>query len=129
MSAETIAIGEVARRAGVETSTIRYYERVGLLPAPERQSGRRRYEPAVVTALAAIGVAKEAGFSLREIRQLFSGFESDVPPSERWSCMAHDKLRELDTLAEQIESMRALLRRGLECGCLTLEDCELVGPP
>lgn len=124
--AAPLPIGEVARRSGMEASTIRYYERVGLLAPPQRQGGQRRYEPSIVTVLAAIGVAKAAGFSLGEIRRLFNGFEGDVSPPKRWERLAHDKLRELDALADRIEAMRALLRRGLECGCLRLEDCQLV---
>jgi MerR family transcriptional regulator, redox-sensitive transcriptional activator SoxR len=121
-----LSIGEVARRSGMEASTIRYYERVGLLTPPERRGGQRRYEPSIVTALTAIGVAKAAGFSLSEIEHLFNGFDRDVSPSERWAHVAGNKLRELDVLVKRIEAMRSLLRRGLECGCLRLEDCELV---
>ena len=122
----TLAIGEVAERAGLQTSAIRYYERVGLLPAPERISGRRRYRPEVLQLLAAIEVSKAAGFSLEEVKRLFHGFDQATPPSERWRELAATKLEELDVLAERLEGMRALLERGLECGCLSLEDCELV---
>src|ERR671923_1495551 len=65
-----LTIGEVARRAGVATSAIRYYERVGLLPPAERVSGQRRYGEETLGRLAFIGVAQNAGFSLREIREL-----------------------------------------------------------
>ena len=125
-SADTLAIGEVAKRAGLQASAIRYYERVGLLPEPERSSGRRRYRADVLPLLAAIEVSKDAGFSLQEIKRLFHGFDPTTPPSERWAQLAEDKLSELDALAQQVDAMRRLLRRGLECGCLTLEDCELV---
>jgi MerR family redox-sensitive transcriptional activator SoxR len=121
-----LSIGEVAQRCGLEASTIRYYERVGLLAAPDRQGGKRRYRPSVVTELRAIAVAKHAGFTLDEINRLFNGFDPEVSPSERWTRLAGDKLRELDALADRIEAMRGLLRRGLECGCLRLEDCQLV---
>lgn len=122
----TLAIGEVAERAGLQASAVRYYERVGLLPAPERISGRRRYGPEVLQLLAAIEVSKAAGFSLGEVKRLFHGFEQRTPPSERWRELATSKLEQLDVLADRLEGMRALLRRGLECGCLSLEDCELV---
>jgi MerR family transcriptional regulator, redox-sensitive transcriptional activator SoxR len=121
-----LAIGEVAHRAGLQASAIRYYERVGLLPAPERVGGRRRYGAEVLQLLAAIEVSKAAGFSLDEIRRLFDGFDGAVPPSERWRELTKAKLEQLDVLEERLEGMRALLQRGLECGCLRLEDCELV---
>ena len=59
-----LTIGEVARRTGVATSAIRYYESIGLLPEPERESGQRRYRESVIGRLAFVGVAQSAGFSL-----------------------------------------------------------------
>jgi MerR family transcriptional regulator, redox-sensitive transcriptional activator SoxR len=126
-SGRSLAIGEVAERTRLQPSAIRYYERRGLLPPPERASGRRRYGPEVLQLLAAIEVSKAAGFSLEEIKRLFDGFDRATPPSERWRELATKKLRELDVLSGRITGMRALLRRGLECGCLGLEDCELLG--
>lgn len=122
----TLSIGEVAGMAGVQTSTIRYYERQGLLPVPERTSGRRRYGPQVLQLLRVIEVSKDAGFTLREIERLLHGFRPRATPSERWRTMAEGKLRELDALIARAERMRALLERGVECGCLTLADCELL---
>ena len=125
----SLSIGEVARRAGVQPSTIRYYEREGLLPLPQRLSGRRRYEPEVLELLRVIEVSKAAGFTLAEIQELMHGFDPATPPSERWRTLAEGKLREVESVIERAEGMRALLRRGIECGCLTLADCELVRPP
>ena len=58
-------IGEVARRAGVRVSLIRYYEQIGLLGEPERVSGQRRFDETVLRRLAVIDVAQRAGLSLR----------------------------------------------------------------
>ena len=68
-------IGEVARRAGVATSSIRYYERIGLLPEPDRLGGQRRYDADVLGKLGFIGVAQSAGFKLREIKELIDGVD------------------------------------------------------
>jgi MerR family redox-sensitive transcriptional activator SoxR len=122
----TLAIGQIARAAAVEASTIRYYERQGLLPKPARAGGKRRYDAGVLQRLRVIEVAKQAGFSLREIRRLLYGFDRGATPSERWRALAEDKLRDVDALLARAEGMRALLLRGLQCGCLTLEDCELL---
>jgi MerR family redox-sensitive transcriptional activator SoxR len=121
----TLTIGELAAKAGVRPSAIRYYERRGLIEAPEREGGWRRYDPEAVEVLTVIRLAQEAGLSLDEIKELLTGFE---PPalSERWARLAAAKLKELDELAQQIEHMRALLRQGLKCGCLRVEDCRLV---
>ena len=123
---QTLAIGEVARAAGVQASAIRYYERRGLLPAPARSGGKRRYDARVLQRLRVIEVAKQAGFSLREIGRLLGGFDRRTTPSERWRALAEDKLREVDAQIARAERMRAFLLRGLECGCLTLEDCRLL---
>jgi MerR family redox-sensitive transcriptional activator SoxR len=66
----------VAQQAGVNTSLIRYYERIGLLPPPERVSGQRRYDAAVLRRLAVIDVAQRAGLSLDEIRGRFRASKS-----------------------------------------------------
>ena len=120
---ELLTIGEVARRAGVATSAIRYYERVGLLEPPGRVNGRRRYGPEVLVSLGVIDLAKTAGFTLDEIRELLNGFSEEVSPSERWRAMARHKLAELDALLVRVEGMQRLLREGLECECIRLADC------
>ena len=71
-----LTIGEVARRAGVATSSIRYYERIELLPKPERVGGQRRYGTDVLGKLGFIGVAQSAGFKLSEIKELIDGVDS-----------------------------------------------------
>jgi MerR family redox-sensitive transcriptional activator SoxR len=123
---QPLTIGQLAARSGVPATTIRYYEREGLLPEPDRLAGRRRYEPEHEQRLAAIKLAKQAGFSLREIEHFVSGFSASTPPSARWRQMAGRKLSELDRRAEEIERMRMVLERGLECECLSLDECELL---
>ena len=126
MPPELLSIGEVAAQADLPASAIRYYERIGLVPEPERESGRRRYEANVLRRLAVIELAKRGGFSLDEIRGLLTGFGDDCAPPDRWRAMAERKLEELDTAIARIEGMRTLLRRGIECGCLRAEDCDLL---
>src|ERR671916_603130 len=127
----SMSIGEVARRAGVRPSALRYYESVGLLPAPERTNGRRRYDGEVLREvldrLAVVRVAQQAGFTISEIRTLLDGFSEDMPPSERWRLLAEEKLPEVEKLVERALDMKHLLERGLRCECLRLEECSLVG--
>jgi MerR family transcriptional regulator, redox-sensitive transcriptional activator SoxR len=128
---ESMSIGEVALRAGLRPSALRYYEGVGLLPLPERANGRRRYDGEllreVLDRLAVVRVAQQAGFTISEIRTLLDGFSEDTPPSERWRILAQDKLPEVEALVERALSMKDLLERGLRCECLRLEECSLVG--
>jgi MerR family redox-sensitive transcriptional activator SoxR len=127
----SMSIGEVARRAGVRPSTLRYYESIGLLPRPERENGRRRYDGEVLREaldrLAVVRVAQQAGFTISEIRMLLDGFSEDTPPSERWRVLAREKLPEVEALVERALGMKNLLERGLRCECLRLEDCALIG--
>src|SRR5215211_5319260 len=128
---ETAAtIGEVARRAGVRPSKLRYYEGISMLPSPERANGRRRYDAEVLrevlNRLAIVRVAQQAGFTIAEIRMLLDGFSEDTPPSERWRVLAREKLPEVEALIGRAQGMKSLLERGLECECLRLEDCALV---
>lgn len=114
-----LAIGEVARRTGLRPSALRYYERLGLLPAPARDAGRRRYDDGVLLRLRVIGFARECGFSLAEIQRLFAG----RPYSATLRGLAARKLAELERSIEHLHVMRALLRSALRCDCLTLEEC------
>jgi MerR family transcriptional regulator, redox-sensitive transcriptional activator SoxR len=121
-----LTIGEVARQAGLRPSAIRYDESAGLLPAPERVSGWRRYDGTVRARLAVIELAKLAGFTLADIRTLLRGFSPGTPPSARWHALARQKLPEVEALIARARAMKRLLEEGLNCGCLRLEDCALL---
>lgn len=124
MEASTpLSIGEVAKRTGVRTSAIRYYESVGLLPAPSRCSGQRRYDPTVLHRMALIRFAQDAGFTLAEICTLFEGFADDVAMSSRWQALARQKLVEVDALISRAAQMKRLLGNALRCHCLHAEEC------
>lgn len=114
-----MVIGDVARDAGLRTSAIRYYERLGLLPAPERHNGRRRYTEEVLQRLAVIRFARDSGFTLREISKLFAG----RPYSARLRELANRKIAELEGTVERARTMQSLLRSALRCKCLTPEQC------
>jgi MerR family redox-sensitive transcriptional activator SoxR len=75
---EEFSIGEVAKRAGIRASAIRYYESAGVLPAPQRVNGHRRYDSEVLDRLAVIQIAQQAGFTVAEIRTLFNGFTRET---------------------------------------------------
>ena len=73
-----LTIGEVERRSGVKATTLRWYEDVGVLPAPERVSGQRRYPPAVLRRLEMVDAAQRAGCTLAEIADLFAAGEDEA---------------------------------------------------
>jgi MerR family redox-sensitive transcriptional activator SoxR len=122
----TIKIGEVARRAGLRKSAIRYYERIGLLPEPERVSGQRLYEPSVLRRLAMIDVAQRAGLSLDEIRELLEA--GSEPISAQLQALAARKLPEIEALIARAEAMREWLRSAEACDCEAIDECGLFDP-
>jgi MerR family redox-sensitive transcriptional activator SoxR len=113
----------VAKRVGLRTSAIRYYESVGLLPLAQRVSGQRRYQEDVLRRLAFIQAAQSVGFSVADMQTLFQELDESEPLSERWQSLATQKLAEVNTLLERAQRMKMLLQQGLECGCPDLEQC------
>jgi MerR family transcriptional regulator, redox-sensitive transcriptional activator SoxR len=121
---DTLAIGEVAAAAGVATSTIRYYERIGLLPPARRVAGQRRYDADILHALTLIRLGKAAGFSLAELRTFAAlGGTADAPA---WRSLVAGKLDEVRARRAQLEAMERLLELGLACGCLDITECARV---
>jgi MerR family redox-sensitive transcriptional activator SoxR len=120
---DELRIGEVARRTGLRTSAIRYYEDCKLIAPARRAGGKRLYSHDAIERLALIAFAKEAGFTLAEIRRLITGFREGTPAAERWRTLATAKLAALDVAARRIETMRAILRGALRCGCFELDEC------
>lgn len=118
-----LTIGEVAAAAGIHASAIRYYEQAGLLPKPARTNGRRRYDASILEWLSLIALAREAGFSIAEIKRLVKGFTPGTAPAAKWQELATRKLAEIDEMVARAERMRAVLRVALDCGCFRLDDC------
>lgn len=118
-----LTIGEVALRAGVRASAIRYYEEAGLLEGPERVGGKRRYDEGVLRRLALIGGAKRAGFTLGEIRILLHGFPAEIGAAQRWQVLASEKLVEVEQAIAQLRETRGLLEEALRCECASLDEC------
>lgn len=117
-------ISELARQVGLQPSAIRYYEQIGLLPPAERIGGQRRYDTSALYRLAIIQRARQLGFTLDEIRQLFFGFRPVTRASQRWRALSQKKLAELEQLMVSIKSVRRLLLKMIQrCHCATLDQC------
>jgi len=108
---------------GLAPSAIRYYEQIGILAPPHRASGQRRYDTAAIYRLAVLQRARQVGFTLREIRQLFFGFRKAAPASERWKKLSRQKLAELEQQMARIRTMQEALQRLQNCSCGALEQC------
>lgn len=119
----SLSIGDIAKQADIAPSAIRYYEAKGLIPRAERVNGRRTYDPQIVDRLAIIRLAKSAGFTIAEVKQLLSGFARRTPPGRRWRELAKAKLAELDDRISEAERMKRILLTTTRCECPTFEDC------
>jgi len=118
-----MTIGKLAEQSGVPASTIRYWERIRVLPQPPRVNGRRRYSPDAVHRLSVLRLAQACGFHLPEMRRLLTGFDPGVAPSTRWQELARQKQAELDSRITHLLEMRRLLDRVVKCQCPDLTDC------
>ena len=122
--ADSLTIGELARRTNRRASAIRYYEEVGLLAAPERVSGQRRYPEETIRTLAVIDTAQRAGLTLAEIRPLLDG--GSVDELRR---IAERRIPEIDALLERASVVRGWLEAASRCECPSLDDCCLFDEP
>ena len=116
-------IGELAGRSGLNTSAIRYYERCGLLPAPHRAGGQRRYAAEAIDRVLLIRFASEMGFTLSEIKVFLNGLRDNAPVGPRWKKLANRKIKEVDASIKRARRLKALLEHLLQCHCASLRVC------
>ena len=116
-------IGEIASRSSLNASAIRYYERRGLLPAPHRAGGQRRYPANALDRVLLIRFASEMGFTLSEIKVFLNGLRDDAPVGPRWKRLAHRKIQEVERGIQRARRLKSLLEHLLYCRCVSLEVC------
>ena len=129
MPAELLTIGQVAKRAGLNTSHIRFYESVGVLPEPERVSGQRRYREEILHRLSIIDVAQRAGLSLEEIAPLTGPGNRRADASEHIRALADEKLPRIDALIARARAVRQWLEVAQHCDCTSVDVCGLFVDP
>jgi DNA-binding transcriptional MerR regulator len=112
-------IAEVAKRAGVAASTLRFYEEKGLIASVGRQGLRRRFDPGVLDQLALIALAQSVGFSLNEIGSMFS--PDGRPSIDRRMLSA--KADETDTMVARLKAMSKGLRHAAVCPAPSHSEC------
>lgn len=111
-------IGELSRHTGIAASALRYYEEAGLIVPVRRDGGRRIYGEDILDRVAVISAAKDAGFTINEIRQLISDFKGS-----RWKNLTRKKLGEIERAEAKLALMRKLLVALDKCGCFDLAEC------
>lgn len=120
-----LSIGEVARLAEVEPSTIRYYERIGLLPRPQRVNGRRVYEAEILKQLTLIRSAKSVGFTINELLTLLELWRAEGKISEVWREFVERKMAEVETIIQEASKIQEILTSLWTCGCWQKYDVPL----
>ncbi len=116
-------IGELARRANLNASAIRYYGKLGLLAAPQRLGGQRRYSSNALSRVLLIRFATDMGFTLAEIKLFLSGLRDNTPVGPRWKKLAARKLTEVDQSIARSLQLKSLLQGLLRCRCVSLQQC------
>jgi MerR family redox-sensitive transcriptional activator SoxR len=124
-----LSIGEVADRAGVATSALRFYEREGLITSERTPGGQRRYRRDVLRRVAFVRVAQRVGLSLGEIRSALSELpEGRAPTRSDWARLSKTWGSRLDQRIAMLEGLRDQLSSCIGCGCLSLGTCALYNP-
>jgi MerR family redox-sensitive transcriptional activator SoxR len=118
-----LLIGELAQRAGMAPSAIRYYEEIGLVEPAGRESGRRLFPESMANRLRAITAAQEAGFTLEEIRRLLN---SQAEGRGEWRALVEAKIDEVEARLDRLRTIAATLRESLTCGCRAWDECPIV---
>ncbi len=126
---ELLTIGEVARRSGVASSALRFYEERGLIGSERAGSGHRRYPRSVLRRIAFIVFAQRVGLTLDEIGAELAKLPPDRAPTRRdWSRLSSTWTARIDGRIAELERLKAGLTECIGCGCLSLERCKLANP-
>src|SRR5881275_915964 len=124
-----LTIGQLADRAGVATSAIRFYESKGLISSVRTTGNQRRYEQSTLRRVAFIRTAQRVGLSLDEIGAALATLpDGRAPTKSDWHRLSATWRPRLDEQIERIERLRDRLDGCIGCGCLSLKTCALTNP-
>jgi MerR family redox-sensitive transcriptional activator SoxR len=125
VSEPMLPIDKIAKRAGVASSALRYYERCGLIGEGTRMGGRRHYPPSVLQRLSVIKVCQGIGFTLSEIRDLIEGPRGH---NGAWRDLALTRRAEVQRQIHQLQGLLELIDAAITCACEALCECPHMGP-
>jgi DNA-binding transcriptional MerR regulator len=117
-----LRIGDVASATGLRTSAIRYYEDAGILPMPDRVSGKRRYNGDTIDRITLIRFCRRLGMSLADVRGLLAT-PGGTRAKDHWRQLVDSKLNEIGALIKAAQGVERILRESRDCDCMTLESC------
>ena len=126
---ELLAIGEVARRSGVASSALRFYEQRGLISSERTGSGHRHYPRPVLRRIAFIVFAQRVGLTLDEIGTELAKLPLHQAPTRRdWSRLSATWASRIDDRIAELQRLKFGLTECIGCGCLSLDRCKLANP-
>lgn len=124
-----LTIGDLAKRAGVATSALRYYEERGLISSERTDGNQRRYQRSVLRTVSVIRAAQEVGLTLAEIEQALDSLpNSRAPTKSDWTKLSRGWRTQLDERIGELIALRDELDDCIGCGCLSLRSCALFNP-
>jgi MerR family redox-sensitive transcriptional activator SoxR len=126
---ELLPIGEVAKRSGVASSALRFYEDRGLIRSERAGSGHRRFPRPVLRRIAFIVFAQRVGLTLEEIKQELDKLPADRAPTRRdWSVLSSRWSARIDEQLAELQRLKLGLAECIGCGCLSLDRCRFANP-
>lgn len=121
-----LGIGETARRSGVASSALRFYESRGLIWSSRGPGNQRRFHRATLRRIAIIRIAQALGLSLREIEAALARLPDGRTPTRRdWARLSASWGKQLDRRIADLQQLRARLDGCIGCGCLSMKNCAL----
>ncbi len=124
-----MTIGETAKRCGVATSALRFYEQKGLIRSARVSGNHRRYHRSMIRRISVIQVAQSLGLSLAEIKDALDTLpDLRTPTKKDWERLSADWRDQLDQRIISLSKLRDNLSGCIGCGCLSLRRCKLYNP-
>lgn len=129
MTDATWSVGRVAKRCGINVSTLHFYENKGLIKSWRNDGNQRRYKPDVLRRISLIKAAQKMGISLEEVKQALSSLpDNRTPTPEDWQVMSQHWQGILDARIAYLQRLRDYLTGCIGCGCLSMTKCPLYNP-
>ncbi|QIR14423.1 redox-sensitive transcriptional activator SoxR [Shewanella aestuarii] len=121
-----LTVGQVAKRCGINVSTLHFYEQKGLIKSLRNAGNQRRYQRDVLRRVSVIKAAQQFGISLQEIQQAFSQLPNQrTPGKDDWTQLSLNWKAKLDARIAALEDLRNSLEECIGCGCLSMSSCPI----
>lgn len=125
-AADSLTIGDLARRTGLTVTAIRFYETRGLVTPYRNAGGQRRFHRADIRRLSFVLVAQEFGFTINQIADVLKGLPNGRAPTKAdWTRISGGFREKLDERIARMQALRARLDSCIGCGCLSMQSCKL----